>query len=1313
MPIKVVLGAQWGKLVDILAPEAQLCFHLLPSGLINPNCMNFIGSDVPSFFSELKQLEEKGLPNVYDRILVSDRVHINFDLHAAVDGLEEIELGANITVNGPSYSRSGIRLADVFDQELFESKLRRLAHGYKARYGDLLKYDVEEEIERFRGYRAELAKYAVDGLSFMYSASAVMLDLSMGSYPYVTSSNTAISGIIAGLTLNPKNITETIGVVKALDADDLDTTRVGAGAFKTEDLEEYCYPITTQLWNRSRLTRCATGLEQNSKRWAENGERPQAENVAVADLVVVKHGHMVNYYTALNLTKLDVLDSFETIKIAIAYKDKRTGQELDYYPADHNILDDAEVVYHEMPGWNKPTTNARTYDELPKQAQDYIEYIEKFIGVKQTSIEQDGRMRKLATFKNLQSPPTAESQPQQSIISPGIYERIFAMSGPINIGSDGEWQSLLSGTTVVVADFYADWCGPCKMIAPHFERLAKEHSRPNKVAFAKVNVDNQANIARTNGVTAMPTFKIFHNGTAVETIRGANPSALTEAITKAVSLSDGGKVEDVFKTPGRTLGGDGPIPGQGRHWSVTLLLNIVMMSQSLEDIEKVVREAKQRFRDTLPKGYLNDEEYALYERLYGPPLRETAPEDVGIPTHADMGGQSLRVNDERTLLRQLEEGGFEEVTYELPHQQSDVVEASLDSEQPLASDSALEAIQESPGYVDAVARNPREHEALQRLMQDFKAAQQKQIEDEIAAAREEAEAEQEAYEMDEEDELFEEPDQTTDSPGRDMSLGETRRFHPFTLQGRFHGSPVEIALPQSALVTPIRDLLDRTHLNHVKTAAEAAFGGQGLPTSPHMTEIEADAFLAGFLPPAYASATSVLREVRKRLGSDWIQERLKRTENAGLSVLDAGAGGAGLVAWEQVLNTEWNLLREKGEVTGSQPPGRKTVITGSDRLRHRLKGFLHNTTFLPRLPDYEHSGEMQGEHLDAGSKLQPRKSYDLIIASHLFLKEKQDHYRQAILNNLWTLLNKDGGVLIVIEKAHPRGFEAVAHVRDTLLKQFLLPQNGEPSILTEELNPAFHKEREAGHIIAPCTNHGTCPMYKEAGKSKGRKDYCYFNQRFTRPTFYTKMLGNSSNNQGDVEFSYVAIQRGRSKKGQLPGWKATEQAFAGYENSSDSPDMQALPRMVLPPLKRKGHVTLDVCTPEGKIERWTVPKSFSKLAYHDARKSHWGDLWALGAKTKVPRSVRVGSGVDDGGKRAEGGKKPRKVEITMDGGRLSANEKNARKERRTKGKRAKQTDLIKEILEMEDLEEQEIEREMDAEVEEELRVDEEDRRRKR
>ncbi|KAH7316552.1 thioredoxin [Stachybotrys elegans] len=127
----------------------------------------------------------------------------------------------------------------------------------------------------------------------------------------------------------------------------------------------------------------------------------------------------------------------------------------------------------------------------------------------------------------------------------------------VNIASEAQWQSLLSDTSVVIADFYADWCGPCKMIAPHFERLAKEHSSPKKVAFAKVNVDQQSGISRANGVSAMPTFMIFHKGTCVETIKGANPPALASAISKAVQLADGGKASDLFKTPGRTLGGPG------------------------------------------------------------------------------------------------------------------------------------------------------------------------------------------------------------------------------------------------------------------------------------------------------------------------------------------------------------------------------------------------------------------------------------------------------------------------------------------------------------------------------------------------------------------------------------------------------------------------------------------------------------------------------------------------------------------------------------------------------------------------------------
>ncbi|KAM6487205.1 P-loop containing nucleoside triphosphate hydrolase protein [Trichoderma sp. SZMC 28011] len=392
-----------GKLTDILAPEAQLCaraagghnaghsivangvsysFHLLPSGLVNPNCRNLIGSAVvahiPSFFKELEELEKKGLSNVHDRIFISDRVHIDLDLHVAVDGLEEIELGDRKVGTtgrgiGPAYStkaaRSGIRLAEVFNEELFESKLRRLASGYQKRYGDLLKYDVEEEINRFKTYRPKLRKYTVDAIAFMKEAqekntkilcegaNALMLDLDWGSYPYVTSSSTGIGGMVTGLALDIRKIGEVIGVVKAY------TTRVGSGAFKTEDLGEY-------------------GSVKNSRNEAENGVLQLAEDVAAADLVVVKYTTDVNHYTALNLTKLDVLDTFPTIKIAIAYEDPETGEKLDSYPASLDVLDRAKVIYHEMPGWNKSTTNVKTFEELPKEAQDYILYIENFVGVK-------------------------------------------------------------------------------------------------------------------------------------------------------------------------------------------------------------------------------------------------------------------------------------------------------------------------------------------------------------------------------------------------------------------------------------------------------------------------------------------------------------------------------------------------------------------------------------------------------------------------------------------------------------------------------------------------------------------------------------------------------------------------------------------------------------------------------------------------------------------------------------------------------------------------------------------------------------------
>jgi ribosomal protein RSM22 (predicted rRNA methylase) len=750
-----------------------------------------------------------------------------------------------------------------------------------------------------------------------------------------------------------------------------------------------------------------------------------------------------------------------------------------------------------------------------------------------------------------------------------------------------------------------------------------------------------------------------------------------------------------------------------------------------------VRETKQRFRDTLPKGYLNEEELRVYIRLYGPPLRETEPDDVGIPSHADMGTEPENPVKEGTILRELEDGDFEEITYELPPEplrvdelvQDDLAEEELLDEEELieitpeiaealmAQEAQLaeEAAEKEPDYVDTIARNQREHDAMKKLQQDFEMAREKQEEEKKMAETGTEEGEEvEALET------YWPPEREVLSHGvRDDGTSESRRFHPLTLEGRFHDSPVEIPLPREELIMPVRELLERTHIRHVRTAAEDSFGGSGLPLSPatqegqkngrmegvglppgqrHMTEVEGDAFLAGYLPPAYASSMAVLREVRKRLGGQWLQSMLKRSDGTGPRILDAGAGGGGLVAWDQIVRAEWEILKEKGEVTESEPPGKKTVLAASDRLRDRLKGILHNTTFLPRLPDYQHSGDMDGAHLDAGSKPQPRKTYDIVIGSHLLLAEKLDHHRQAVLNNLWNLTNKDGGVLIFVEKAHPRGFEAVAHVRDTILRRYLIPQEGQPTEAPAEFNPAFHRVLEEGHIIAPCTTHATCPMYKFPGKSSGRRDFCHFSQRFVAPTFYSKMLSGSS--QGEVEFSYVAFQRGVSKEPNMSPREATEQAAQGYEHRSDMPDMQQLPRMILPPLKRTGHVTLDLCTPEGKTERWTVPKSFSKLAYHDARKARWGDLWALGAKTRVERKVRIGRGADDGGLRAsrEGGKKgPRRVTITMDGDKVSASEKNVGRERRgKKAKKARTEELLRELEEDDAEAEREVDEEMEA-----------------
>ncbi|KAK4236108.1 thioredoxin-like protein [Achaetomium macrosporum] len=134
----------------------------------------------------------------------------------------------------------------------------------------------------------------------------------------------------------------------------------------------------------------------------------------------------------------------------------------------------------------------------------------------------------------------------------------------ISIGSSAQWRQTLSSHAIVIVDFYADWCGPCKMIAPAFESLSTKHSKPNKIAFCKVNVDTQRDVAQQYGVRAMPTFLVLRNGSVIETIQGANPPALTAAVEKAVKLAGPGGAGATFSGTGQRLGGSGIGPGAGR-----------------------------------------------------------------------------------------------------------------------------------------------------------------------------------------------------------------------------------------------------------------------------------------------------------------------------------------------------------------------------------------------------------------------------------------------------------------------------------------------------------------------------------------------------------------------------------------------------------------------------------------------------------------------------------------------------------------------------------------------------------------------------
>ncbi|XP_059096718.1 adenylosuccinate synthetase-like [Tigriopus californicus] len=405
--VTVVLGAQWGdegkgKLVDLLAGKADVVarcqggnnaghtvvaegkfydFHLLPSGIVWPNCIALIGNGVvvhvPGLFEEIQKNEAKGLSGWKDRLKISGRAHLVFDFHQEVDCLQETQrqdqtskLGTTKKGIGPAYAskatRNGLRVSDlVGDFEAFAQRFRNLANNHIAHFNSLT-VNIDEELERYKKYADEIRPMVLESIAFLHQslkeeksvlvevANAAMLDIDFGTYPYVTSSNCSIGSVCTGLGLPPKNVGNVYGVVKAY------TTRVGGGPFLTEQ----CNEIGEFLQRHGHEVGVTTGRNRRCG-WL--------------DIPLLRFTSMVNGYTAIALTKLDILDLMDEIKMGVGYV--KDGQKLDYFPGSNQDFEGVSVEYETFPGWKSSIASCKDFAELPEKAKTYVLRIEELLGV--------------------------------------------------------------------------------------------------------------------------------------------------------------------------------------------------------------------------------------------------------------------------------------------------------------------------------------------------------------------------------------------------------------------------------------------------------------------------------------------------------------------------------------------------------------------------------------------------------------------------------------------------------------------------------------------------------------------------------------------------------------------------------------------------------------------------------------------------------------------------------------------------------------------------------------------------------------------
>ena len=402
MSVTALVGAQWGdegkgKTIDILASQADMVvraqggsnaghtvvadgithkLRLIPSGILYPNTVCVVGNGTviapPVILKEMAQLKENGVS--LKNLKIDARAHVILPYHIAIDTLSEKMRGAGdigTTKNGigPCYmdkaERSGIRIIDLITPEVFKEKLFKNVENKNK----LLKYvyggeemDAQAIYDEYCGYAEQLKPFVTDTSVLIYDAikagknvlfegaQGTLLDIDVGTYPFVTSSHPTAGGFCEGSGVGPTLIDNCLGVAKSY------ITRVGKGPFPTELNDE----IGDRIRNVGGEFGTVTG-------------RPR--RTGWFDAVIIRYAVRVNGLTSLAINKLDTLSGIETLKICVA--DKKNGEILKDFPVDISLLEGCEPVYEELPGWTEDLSKCHSFNEMPENAKNYIRFIEK------------------------------------------------------------------------------------------------------------------------------------------------------------------------------------------------------------------------------------------------------------------------------------------------------------------------------------------------------------------------------------------------------------------------------------------------------------------------------------------------------------------------------------------------------------------------------------------------------------------------------------------------------------------------------------------------------------------------------------------------------------------------------------------------------------------------------------------------------------------------------------------------------------------------------------------------------------------------